>query len=368
MQLDEFLSILERATGYIPKRYLDEYSARCPCKDHDDKNPSLSVSNSNDGKILLYCHAGCSLDNICDELGITPSQLFGEKTHSKEDEQCFLYTDEIGNPLYRKKKKNSVSYFFEKYEHGRWLSGLKDVRRVLYNLPEVITAKKERRPVIIVEGEKDVETLRRYGHVATTNDTGGGKNKWKKHHSEALKGADVLLFYDYDNTGVEHRDNIIKQLEGYASSLKLVEIPGFEIVSKSGKDISDWLKEGHAEENLKKIIHDAKIIFDKVVDSDDNRRKKIIKAVSLNQLLDMDIKPPEYFLEPFITSSSLGMIYADRGLGKTFLLLSIALAIASGANFLKYKAPKPRKVIYLDGEMSLYTMKDRIVNLTNLSI
>jgi DNA primase len=38
------------------------WTARCPA--HDDKNPSLSVSVSPDGKILAHCHAGCSFKDI----------------------------------------------------------------------------------------------------------------------------------------------------------------------------------------------------------------------------------------------------------------------------------------------------------------
>lgn len=65
-------------------------------------------------------------------------------------------------------------------------------------------------------------------------------------------------------------------------------------------------------------------------------------------------------LEPFITKSSLGMIYAPRGIGKTYFALSLAYALSSGTSFLKFRAPKPCKVLYLDGEMSIFSMKERM--------
>lgn len=74
----------------------------------------------------------------------------------------------------------------------------------------------------------------------------------------------------------------------------------------------------------------------------------------------MKIEPPETLLDPFITKSSLGMIYAQRGIGKTFFTLSLGMAVAAGGRFLKYSAPKPYKVLYLDGEMSIFSMQDRI--------
>ena len=38
-----------------------KFTARCPS--HDDRNPSLSVTDKN-GTILVYCFAGCSQDEV----------------------------------------------------------------------------------------------------------------------------------------------------------------------------------------------------------------------------------------------------------------------------------------------------------------
>jgi hypothetical protein len=42
------------------------YSCRCPCSSHrnGDRNPSLSVKDGGDGKVLLHCFAGCAYDDI----------------------------------------------------------------------------------------------------------------------------------------------------------------------------------------------------------------------------------------------------------------------------------------------------------------
>jgi hypothetical protein len=42
------------------------YMARCPA--HDDQNPSLSITDSSDGKILMHCHAGCSQHDVINAL------------------------------------------------------------------------------------------------------------------------------------------------------------------------------------------------------------------------------------------------------------------------------------------------------------
>src|SRR3984893_10382014 len=39
-----------------------DYVARCPA--HNDRKPSLSISDANDGKVLVYCHAGCDQEQV----------------------------------------------------------------------------------------------------------------------------------------------------------------------------------------------------------------------------------------------------------------------------------------------------------------
>jgi hypothetical protein len=46
------------------------------CTAHDDKKASLSVSTGDDGRILMRCHAGCTIDEICSSLDIAVSSLF----------------------------------------------------------------------------------------------------------------------------------------------------------------------------------------------------------------------------------------------------------------------------------------------------
>ncbi len=52
--------------------------ARCPA--HDDKAPSLSLKITETGRLLAYCHAGCTFDEIRQALGLT-----GERFTSSEN-------------------------------------------------------------------------------------------------------------------------------------------------------------------------------------------------------------------------------------------------------------------------------------------
>ena len=64
-------------------------------------------------------------------------------------------------------------------------------------------------------------------------------------------------------------------------------------------------------------------------------------------------------LAPWLPEKGLAMIFAPRGVGKTWVALSIAHAIASGGAFLRWRAPQPRRVLYIDGEMPAVTLQER---------
>jgi putative DNA primase/helicase len=86
-------------------------------------------------------------------------------------------------------------------------------------------------------------------------------------------------------------------------------------------------------------------------------------ALNIKDFLTLKIPPQENILTPIIKTQSLSMMFAKRGVGKTHVALGMAYAIASGGKFLKWEAPKPRRVLYLDGEMPACTMQERLAQI-----
>ena len=80
-------------------------------------------------------------------------------------------------------------------------------------------------------------------------------------------------------------------------------------------------------------------------------RAKTLQPVGLNEFLALDIPPRAMLLSPILPERSLSMLYAPRGVGKSWLGISIGLAVASGGSLLRWDAPRPRRVLYVDGEM-----------------
>ena len=83
----------------------------------------------------------------------------------------------------------------------------------------------------------------------------------------------------------------------------------------------------------------------------------------LVSFLQRDIPPREHILSPWLPTQGLALVYATRGVGKTFFGLNVAYAVASGGSYLKWKAPKARGVLYLDGEMPAVAMQERLANI-----
>jgi putative DNA primase/helicase len=82
--------------------------------------------------------------------------------------------------------------------------------------------------------------------------------------------------------------------------------------------------------------------------------------VGFNDFLELDAPPREMLLNPILPERSLAMLYAPPGVGKTLLSLSIGLAVASGVPLLRWFAPRQKRVLYVDGEMPLVSLQERL--------
>lgn len=152
------------------------WKAKCPA--HDDKRPSLSVAEGEDGRILLKCFAGCEPEAIVKALGLTVCDLFPNPPGCTQEE----YAAAKGLPLdfLRSLGLSQISYSqgepavripyrdtegvekavqfriaLDGENRFRWKSGSKPI---LYGLWRLDRAKAEGY-VVIVEGASDCHTL-----------------------------------------------------------------------------------------------------------------------------------------------------------------------------------------------------------------
>ena len=73
MTIETLISRLEAVKETGPGKYL----SRCPA--HDDRSPSLSIKDGDDGRVLIHCFAGCEPQSVLDAIGMTFSDIMPER-------------------------------------------------------------------------------------------------------------------------------------------------------------------------------------------------------------------------------------------------------------------------------------------------
>ena len=118
-----------------------------------------------------------------------------------------------------------------------------------YNLFKVLKAISEHKPVFIVEGEKDADTLNHLGFVATSL-------KGCKEYINYFIGAIVYFIGDTGEAGEEYKNKIFKELKQSIRSFNVIDLTGIEKLGNN-KDLTDWINLGHTKEQLIECIKDA---------------------------------------------------------------------------------------------------------------
>jgi len=73
MSIDNLLNRLEKVKSKGSGRWM----ACCPS--HNDKSPSLSIREVDDGRILIYCHANCETHDVLASIGLDINDLFPQR-------------------------------------------------------------------------------------------------------------------------------------------------------------------------------------------------------------------------------------------------------------------------------------------------
>jgi AAA domain/Domain of unknown function (DUF6371) len=369
-----------------PKRSGRGYMVRCPA--HEDSKPSLYVADGNDSSIVLKCHAGCTFQEVRSTLqarGLWPHLGTGNKkvqiknTKSQDEfeivspipddappidfqkivgfepTQKYAYRDALGQVSFivaRQDKPDGKEIRPIIYTRNKatgtlqWLAKGLPAPRPLYGLDRL--SKRPDTPVILVEGEKtaNAATKQLSDYVAIT--WAGGAKGIQYSDFSPLKGRDVTLWPDNDDAGKDAMSSLVPILKQQgAKKISQVQVP--DSLPKKW-DLADPIPEGI---DINALLATASV-------ANTGLRSHVLTSSALSML---DIPPREFIVEPFLPTASLSMIYAERGIGKTWLTLSLAVAISHGDDFLGFPVSKARHVLYIDGEMALYDLKSRVVAL-----
>ncbi len=253
MTLTQLLETIRAHTGREPRASNGGYKCHCPA--HEDREPSLSVSEAPDGKLLVKCHAGCTAQEIMAAQGLAVKDLYPADKPRKSGQgkivATYDYTDADGKLVFQVVRFRPKGFRQRRPDgNGGWIWNLKGLRaKPLYQLPQVLEGIKQGRTVFLVEGEKDADNLLARGLCATTNAAGAAK--WNREYTAALsKAGTVAIFPDNDEPGRKHAHLVRSQLPNAV----VVELP--DLPPKG--DVSDWLAQGGTAEELHKLVEAAK--------------------------------------------------------------------------------------------------------------
>jgi Protein of unknown function (DUF3631) len=254
--------ILARHGIKLPSTAAGRYYTTCPKCSRErsrahQENKVLGVSIESDDSV----HWGC---NHC---GWTGPEKGASKDGNGRDGEGFAatydYTDAAGNVLFQKVRNppgHAPRFWLRRPDDkGGWINGTKGVNTgILYHSPDVARAITEGRIVVVVEGEKDANSVRALGIVATCNAHGaselGKRPKWTKAHSEQLRGADIVVLNDNDAAGYAHAEAICNLSLGIAKRVRRLDLAQHWPDIPKGGDVSDWLDAGHTGAELAALI------------------------------------------------------------------------------------------------------------------
>lgn len=88
-------------------------------------------------------------------------------------------------------------------------------------------------------------------------------------------------------------------------------------------------------------------------------------SISFSDLISYKDGDKQVILDPFLKKPELTLLYAERGLGKTWLCLNLAYSLATGTAFGNFTPQEKQKVFYIDGEIGKGTLSKRLSGIFN---
>jgi hypothetical protein len=340
-------NLLSRLPG--AKKAGKQWIARCPA--HDDRKASLSISVGDEGRVLVKCHAGCTMAAIAAAVSMNQSEFFAEppgtspKFNSKPNQggKAFLTAQDAVTALERQLGKRSAWWTYHDAEKNpvglviRWDSPSgKEFRpvsyceegwriramldpRPLYGLPELATAQR----VIVTEGEKAADAARSIGFTATTS--AGGSQAASKTDWRPLAGKDIIILPDNDPAGEKYADDVARLAHtAGARGVRILRLADHAPQLPNGGDLADVLRVpgwcGLPLGNSAKLVDLAAVI---------ERLAQEVEPWRPNAADDLAYRPFPVHLLPEPIRSYASASAAAIGCDPVFIALPMLAALAS---------------------------------------
>jgi hypothetical protein len=381
MQAEQIAKALGNA-----KKVNGSWLASCPLPTHGqgngDKNPSLSITDSSDGKLLFKCHSGCEQHDVFSaikDFGLLPdleprAELLAsiQPLPQQTLEHEWHYTDEDGVTLFIKQRYKTNDNKGKTYkqirvdDQGKRHQSITGAKIVPYNLPEVESARQSNRTVFLTEGEKAADALKSIGVVATC--THQGASSFPEDAIQYFAGLNVVILPDNDKVGWEYARKAVKAIKKVANSIRVLDLQlgepkedAYEYVhdyAGTKQHLSDYVKnysqrvtiEGDVTIPERFIAQEEKATEPQELSLQPASLSIQRQPFKIEQLDDIDDEPVEWLIEGVIPKKAFVALYAPPASFKSFIALDIAECIATGRSFLTKEVRHQGAVLYIAGE------------------
>lgn len=324
------------------KRMQGYWLARCPA--HDDSKPSFSIREM-DGKPVFRCFGGCSRESIREALasrGIdlrTAPDAGWETVYGIKDADGRQVAEHV-----RVDRADGKQVF--------WRPKLSDIGMRVVDVPlygAELLKSKPKEPVVLTEGEKAAEAVRRMGLLGLGTVTGAATAPCEAVLS-VLLGRKVYLWPDNDDDGRGHMARIAKTLTKLGIRHDLVSWP--EAPPKG--DAADFVGIGRGLEQFWTLVPQRKVkvraLWEGV--SAALRDLDLYSAADFSGRVTTGLPHLDRHLRGGMRGGQLLLLGAPTGAGKTSLVQQMAVAAARQTG---------KTVLLVSPEMSLESLAERAV-------
>ena len=322
------------------KRSGNEYRCRCPV--HDDKTPSLMIRPADNGGTLVKCMAGCATKDVLERVGLTMQDLMAPQSVElhKSIEAVYNYYDAQGNKRAKKIRKEGklFTWSFEDVT-GKTIWKKPQGVCLIYNLHILANYPKDK-PIYIVEGEKDADTLMRLKLPAVCTPDGAGPGKFKSEYIKWFRDRQVIILGDNDEVGRQYMEEEASKIAPVAASVKVLDLRELWAEMPEHGDISDYIAK-FGDEALKNVetlaantpVWSAQRQRDHA--ASEQETVSPLKIFSAKELMGKYIAPTEFIVNALLPTG-FAILASPPKYGKSWLALDLCFSVASGRSFLGF--------------------------------
>ena len=349
------------------------YKARCPA--HNDSSPSLSISEGDNGKAVVCCHAGCTQDAVMAKLGYSAREANASRASkpNKDKPRNRHATAEAAIKaakwgVEQNDKREIVETIPHLYENGQpfgysvrfnfadgktyrqvhrdgdaWLTSAGDNLWPIFKLNELPAEG----VIYLHEGEKACLAGWQVGLPSTC--CKGGCKAPQKTDWQTLAGREICILPDRDEPGEKFTTTMVGILQALGSTVKVVRLKGRP---EGGGDLADIVESGKKPEDVRDSVITSHTLAKVEPQPKPEQPKETGPTLRLTSMADIEAREVEWLWKNRITIGSLTLLTGPQGMTKSFLTVDLAARVSLGS-------PHPdASGVCPQGRVIFFTMED----------